>query len=290
MQKNKKNRLNKTHKLHLFGSFAWALVFFIGYHQPVNAASTSSSFIQSYNAPSSLQEGMIVQLQNNNANNVEPATESNIYRTFGVVVNLGNAAIAVENNSKTANQVFVANSGRYQVLVSDQNGTISTGDYITLSSVNGIGMKDNATEPIVVAQALGSFKGTGAILGTDNLKTSNGTQIVHIGLVSASISIGHNPLLSISNSGVPKILENLSKSIAGKTVSPWRIWLGVVVLLLVAIISGSMLFGAVRSSLISIGRNPLSKKAISKGFVEVVLLALIIFISAVFGVYLLLKV
>jgi hypothetical protein len=289
MLKTKQKRFDKSLHLHLLGIIAWSLVLLMVLHHPT-PVSAESSFIQSYNTTSSLQQGMIVQLQKTNANTVEPATQTNIYNTFGVVVNMANASIALEQNSKSNNQVFVANSGHYNILVSDQNGPIEAGDYITLSPIDGVGMKDNSTEPIVVAQALSSFDGSGPILGTDQLKTSTGTEKVHLSLVQASISIGHNPLLASSSTIVPKALEQLSKTVTGKSVAAWRIWLAVAILLVVAFIVGVMLYGAARSSLISIGRNPLSKKAITKGFIEVVTSALIIFISAVFGVYLLLKV
>jgi len=304
MQKNNKNRHKILSKSHLLDMFVGILFVFTIGSASVFAASTKSSgstssstssgnnsaFIQSFNAATDLQQGMIVQLQKNNNNSVEPATQSNISQTFGVVVNLSSAAIAVQDEDKSGTQVFVTTSGRYQILVSDQNGAINTGDFITLSPINGIGMKDNTNEPIVVAQAIGSFNGTGPIIGTDELKTPTGTEKVHLGLLSANIAVGHNPLLVSANSSVPKVLQSFSNTVAGKNVSSWRIWLGVAILAVIAFIVGSMLYGAVRSSLISIGRNPLSKKAITKGFIEVVLSSLIIFTSAVFGVYLLLKV
>jgi hypothetical protein len=289
MQKTKKNTLSNSSSLYLLGLLAWFLVFFLANLHPVTAA-TPSTFIQSYNSLSSLQEGMIVQLQKGDSTTVVPASQTSIYNTFGVIVNQADASIALENNSKTSDQVFVANSGHYSILVSDQNGPVNTGNYITLSSLNGVGMKDDSTEPIVVAQALNSFNSNSPILGSDQIKTSSGNETVHLGIVEANISIGHNPLLSSNNNDVPKVLGQFAQTVAGKAVSAWRIWLGLAVLFVVSFISGTMLYGAVRSSMISIGRNPLSKKAISKGFIEVALTALIIFISAVFGVYLLLKV
>lgn len=303
MSKTKINSKVNSPKLYLLGVFSWLFLFFAVSSQAAFATSTSSNsssssssssnnsaFIQSYNAATNLQQGMIVQLQKSGSTSVGPATETSIYQTFGVVVNLSSAAIAVQNQDKVGTQVFVATSGHYDILVSDQNGAINPGDFITLSPVDGIGMKDNSAEPIVVAQALGSFNGTGPVIGTDKVAISTGTQTVHLGLVSASIAIGHNPLLVASNSSVPKVLSQFTKAVTGKDVSAWRIWLGVTVLGVIAFIVGSMLYGAVRSSLISIGRNPLSKKAITRGFVQVVLSALIIFTSAIFGVYLLLKV
>lgn len=290
MLKPKKNHQHKTSHLHLLGALAWLTVVFLSSSHPVAASTPNSSFIQSYSASTTIQQGMIVELQQSNSNAVEPASQNNIYRTFGVVVNLANASIAVENVSNQTNQVFVANSGHYSVLVSDQNGPILAGDYITLSPVDGIGMKDNTAEPIIIAQALSSFNGTGPLIGTDTVKTSSGVETIHLGLIDASISIAHNPLLINANNDVPKVLSSFSQTITGKIVSPWRIWLGVSVMAVVAFIVGSMLYGAVRSGIISIGRNPLSKKVITKGFLDVVISALIIFTSAVFGVYLLLKV
>jgi hypothetical protein len=306
MQKINQNKQAKSSRLYRLGLLAWLLVIFLGVHHSAMAASSksssspssptsstsnsgSSAFIQSYNATTDLQQGMIVQLKKSSGNGIEPASQTSIYQTFGVVVNINSAAIAVQNEDKSGTQVFVATSGHYDILVSDQNGAIEAGDYITLSPIDGIGMKDNSSQPIVVAQALSSFNGTGPLIGSDKLKTSTGTETVHLGLVNAIISIGHNPLLVASNSDVPRVLAQFSQSIAGKPVSSWRIWIGVAILGVIAFIVGSMLYGAVRSSLISIGRNPLSRKAITKGFVQVVLSALIIFTSAVFGVYLLLK-
>ena len=235
MPKNTKNRSDNSMKLHLLGAIAWFLMFFLFSHHAVNASS-SGSFIQSYNSSTSLQEGMIVQLQKNNSATVEPATQTNILDTFGVVVDMANASIALEDNSQTNKQVFVANSGHYYILVSDQDGSILPGDYITLSPVDGIGMKDNSTEPIVVAQALGSFNGNSPVLGTDVVKTSTGNETIHLGVIEATIAIGHNPLLAPTNSGVPKVLEQFSKTITGKSVSAWRIWLSITVLVVVALI------------------------------------------------------
>jgi hypothetical protein len=50
-----------------------------------------------------------------------------------------------------------------------------------------------------------------------------------------------------------------------------------------------ILYSGVRNTLISIGRNPLSKKTIYKGLIQIILMGLIIFITGLFGVYLLLK-
>jgi hypothetical protein len=55
-------------------------------------------------------------------------------------------------------------------------------------------------------------------------------------------------------------------------------------------VAGIMLYSGARSSLISVGRNPLSRSVIIKALGQVVVLSLIVFISGMFAVYLLLKV
>lgn len=275
----------------------WLLITALPSGGSVLAASSSKnqppeSFIQSYGTSTTIQEGMIVQLVKNNSNNVQVASQNNPFGTFGVVVNVDDASIALTNPTQaTTNQVYVTTGSQYNVLVSDQNGGIKVGDYITLSSVNGIGMKDNTTSPIVVGQALAPLTNTTPIVGSTSIKNSLGKSItVHFALIKTNIAIAKNPELVATSSSVPSILTSLSHSITGKTVAAWRIYLGLAVLAVVAFIVGSMMYSAVRNSLTAIGRNPLSKKAITKAFIQVVLSALIIFTSSIFGVYLLLKV
>ena len=56
-----------------------------------------------------------------------------------------------------------------------------------------------------------------------------------------------------------------------------------------AFIAGAVLYAGIRSSITAIGRNPLSKKSILRGLLQVIFTSLIVFIISVFGVYLLLK-
>ena len=54
-------------------------------------------------------------------------------------------------------------------------------------------------------------------------------------------------------------------------------------------IAGSLLYSGIRSSVISIGRNPLSKESITKSLLQIILTSIIIFLIGLFGVYLLLR-
>jgi hypothetical protein len=185
----------------------------------------------------------------------------------------------------------VANSGRFTVLVSDQNGSVNIGDYITVSAVSGIGMKAGNVDPIILGKAIESFDAgdTNQVVNTVTVKDSkNQEQQLRIGQVLVDIGIGKNPLLKIDDS-LPSILRRASELVAGKPVSAIRVYMALAVLAVSSLVAGSLIYSAVRSSLIAIGRNPLSKKSIIRGLFQVVIIGLSVFLSGVFGVYLLLK-
>lgn len=50
-----------------------------------------------------------------------------------------------------------------------------------------------------------------------------------------------------------------------------------------------LLYAGVRNAIISIGRNPMSRKSIVKALIQVILTSLLILIIGLFAVYLLLK-
>ena len=106
--------------------------------------------------------------------------------------------------------------------------------------------------------------------------------------MTVDVSIGKNPMLK-SNNDLPTALRRASELVAGKPVSPIRVYMSLAILVVATAISGSLIYSAVRSSITAIGRNPLSKKAIMRGLFQVVIIGLIVFISGIFGVYLLLK-
>ncbi|HEY5267513.1 MAG TPA: hypothetical protein VII94_00010 [Candidatus Saccharimonadales bacterium] len=279
--------------VHTLGLISWIIFFSLVSRHPSFAANTQiqQSTVQSYGTSEALRPGIVVQIDPKNIENVIPASQSTITRTFGVVVNPSLSAIAVNKSTSSSNSAYVSSDGNYQMIVSDQNGPITLGDYLTLSAVDGIAMKDNSIEPVTVGQASSSFNGTSGVIGTEKLPLSNNSyQTVHFGIIYASVSIAHNPLIASENSVVPSFLVDFSKGVVGRTVSAWRIYVALIITLAICVIVGSMLYGAVKSSLTAIGRNPLSKNTLFKGFIQSIISAVIIFISGLFLVYLLLKV
>jgi hypothetical protein len=99
---------------------------------------------QSYSTTENLSLSSLVSLKENSSDEVIAATYANVDNLLGVVVSATSSSLSLTNNLE--NQVQVASSGTLQVLVSDINGSITRGDYITASPISGVGMKatDNA--------------------------------------------------------------------------------------------------------------------------------------------------
>lgn len=245
-----------------------------------------------YQTDTPLQRGMIVRLSEKDKNKVVPLSEKSSTKMEGVIVAANDAPVTLSTADSTSQQVYVATTGRYSVLVSNQGGPIKANDYVTVSSLDGIGMKAGSKQPVVVGKALAAFDGKTSVSGKATLKDETGRKVeVAVGLVPIDISISRNPLEKISESRVPGVafLQSGASVLVNKTVDPARLYLSVVILIIVAAIAGSILYSGVRNSLVSIGRNPLAKASIVRGLIQVVVVSIIIFIIGLIGVYLLLK-
>jgi len=256
----------------------------------VAPAFADSGSVQGYGAAGPIDIGTIVQLVDKGSTEVQAATQAQLQNMFGVVVDRNQLPLAISNPS-VQNETYVAVSGTYSVLVSTQGGPISTGDYITLSSVNGVGMKASTKEKTVLGRAAGSFDGKGVTLGKTTIKDTSGKDIqtVTMGTIPVTINIQHNPNVKSTKVDVPQWLERLGQQIADKQVSPVRIYLSMAITAVSLITAIIVLYAGVRNAIISIGRNPMSKKSIFRALLEIILTSILILIIGLFAVYLLLK-
>jgi hypothetical protein len=244
---------------------------------------------QSYAASSPIENGAIVVLTGEKSNRVEIATQANVQNMFGVTVDRNTQQLAL-SNSENENEVFVAVSGTYNVLVSNQAGAIKSGDYLTLSSVNGVAMRAGDEEVTVFGRANANFDGKGTVLGNSSLKNSAGETInVALGSIPVTIDIKNNPNHKSTDSNLPEVLKRVGQAIAEKEVSPVRIYLSMGIAAVSLIAAIAVLYAGVRNGVISIGRNPMSKKSIFRALMEVILTSALILIIGLFAVYLLLK-
>ena len=261
-----------------------SVLILISSHYPLLAQAVT----QGYGSEQTLQRGMLVQLKASDATKVEAVKQAKSDKMYGVVVDSNDAPVTLSADGK---KVFVATAGHFDVLVSTQNGEIKTGDYIAVSAIDGIGMKGGDKEPEVIGRALAGFDGkTAVISSTEVVDSDGGKHSVTIGRVPVDITVSRNPNLKGTEANLPEMLRKASEAIAGKPVNAVRVYIALFVFLSTTILAGILMYGGVRSAIISIGRNPLGKKAIIRGMFQVVITGMIVFITGVFGVYLLLKI
>jgi len=256
-----------------------------------SAPTATDGIAQSYTATdSSIRQGMIVGLDRQDTTKVVLLTTHNVADMLGVAISASDAPLAL-SGSTTTTQVYVATSGQYNVLVSNQNGAISIGDYVSISGLNGIGMKAQDTEQTVLGRAVSAFSGSSSsATSSATVTASNGAKTtVSIGVITVAVNVISNPNLGKGTGDLPGFLQVASSSIANKSVSAPRVYLSLGVLVLTAFISGSLLYSGVRNGVVSIGRNPLARRSIVRSVMQVVLVSVIVFIIGLFGVYLLLR-
>ena len=268
-----------------------ALGFMVGPARAVAAGSSAAApggVEQSYSAGAEVLSGMLVELKPQARNTVMPISSRDIGKLAGVVVPVNSADVVLTPASAATQQMLVAATGRYGVLVSNQNGAIKTGDYVTVSALDGIGMKAGSDQPEVIGQAADNFDGTGNVIDTVHLKNSAGhAMTVSIGRITVNVRLASNPLFKNVNN-LPGFLNRAVKVIANKPVSPARVYLSLLVLIATLIIAGSMFYGGIRGGLVAIGRNPLAKKAVSRGLAQSVIFGLVVFAAGVLAVYVIL--
>jgi hypothetical protein len=262
---------------------ALLILVLLGISHPLDA----QTLTQGYGTDGPIQKGMIVRIKDGDESKVVPLSLEEADKMHGVVVDSNDAAVTLSADNE---KVFVATTGKYEVLVSNQNGEVNEGDWITISAIHGVGMKASTGDSYVMGKALETFDGSNKVAGVTKLKdSSGGERDVRMGRIRADITVARNPLYKGEEPNLPGYLRKISEQIAGKPVDATRVYLGLIVMLVTTAVAGSLLYGGVRSGIISIGRNPLSKKSVIRGMVQVIIVGLIIFILGLFGVYLLLK-
>ncbi len=246
--------------------------------------------VQGYAADSVLQTGTIVQLSGGGANKVTPATSKNLNQMYGVTVDPHELSVTVSDAS-LLNEAFVATSGTFNVLVSSQGGVIKAGDYITLSAIDGVGMKASTDELTLFGRASYGFDGKSNVIGNSTLKDTTGhtNQTIALGVIPVAINIQRNQNQKSTKANLPGALQRTGEAVAEKPIGPLRIYLSLFIVGLSIIVATVTLYAGIRNSIIAIGRNPLTKRTIMRGLIEVILASFIILIIGLFAVYLLLK-
>ena len=273
----------------IIGAIA-ALLTALGVATVSMAVDTGGGSVQGYSAEQPIDYGTIVELADRDARRVKAASQAGLKNMFGVVVDPQQLPVRLSSEG-LENEVYVAVSGTYNVLVSTQGGEINTGDYITLSSITGVGMKAGTEEASVFGRAVSGFDGKSLTRGSAKIQDVNGNdlQTVQLGSVPVTIEIQRNPNEKSTKVNVPDVLERIGQAIAEREVSAIRIYISLAITAISLITALIVLYTGVRGSIISIGRNPMSKRSIFRALLQIILTSFLILVIGLFAVYLLLR-
>ncbi len=243
-------------------------------------AGAVTTISQGYTTDAPLSVGTIVSLKKNTSDQVEASTTANNSNTLGVVVNPDNSLLSVSNGKS---QVQVATTGTLQVLVSDINGQIKRGDHITASPITGVGMKATGNV-LVLGIAQGDLDGNG---GKETYKDKSGKEhTAYIGTVPVLVNVAYY-FKEPEKTVIPGAIQNVANAIAGKNVSTMPILVSGGIFVITIIVVVSIVYSMIRSSIISVGRNPMSQSAIYRNLIQLsslVLLILAVGFSAIYMV------
>jgi hypothetical protein len=259
---------------------------------PASAASTtlSSPVTQSYSADSSVLAGMIVRLKPHTSTTVSPLASPDIRSMLGVVVPANAAPIVLTPQAATARQVLVATAGHYGLLVSNQGGPIKSGDYLTISSLAGIGMKAGSEQPQIIGRATSDFNGTSNVIGRVPLKDNKGrTTTVAIGDITVNVQLAQNPVFQKNANSLPGFVSRLAGDSATQPAHSARIVLGIAVLVATFFVAAVVIYSGVRNGMVAIGRNPLAEISIGRGLVRTIIAGVLIFVAGMAAVYFILS-
>lgn len=249
----------------------------------LGAPAALASLSQGFATTAPIAVGSLVALDAKSTGNVVVADINNTQRLFGVAVSPSSADISLGSGGN--GQVQVATTGSATIFVATTNGPIHVGDYIAVSPIAGVGQKA-VGKSRVIGTAQVDFDGTGANANRRTIDSGGGKKEVAIGQIPVVISVTEYNLDDGQNYSVPPWLQNFSNVLAGKPVTPVRIIIAAIILIISMISVTVLLYAAVRNSIISIGRNPLSRGSVYKGMFQVLLIALVILGVGIGAMYL----
>lgn len=220
--------------------------------------SAAAPLIQTYSSNKPLLAGTVVFIDAKTGY-VEAASTEDNRKILGVVVGVDDPQPGLNN---ALNKVLVARSGKISILVSDVNGTIQSGDKISTSQIPGVSMKAAKGETAIgiAKEAYDGSKGQNSYEVTNSsgvTKTANSAAI-HAEIQLQNLNGGSGA------SGSASVSDRADTPNDGNFISSTGVIISIVIVLILIVIMVIIVYTNVRSSFISIGRNPLEQKGIPK--------------------------
>jgi hypothetical protein len=248
---------------------------------PVQAQGNSSIAQGFQTKDVNVTSAALVSVTQNDPKSIELTSTDNIEHMVGIVSDKPLIELSGGESG-----VQIVTSGLTVALISDINGKVVNGDKITASPIEGVGMK--ATESMII---IGTAQGNLASTDTEArsvIDNAGKKRTVHIGLLPVQVGVSYFTVKNEKSTFVPGFLQELANNVGGRNVSPMRVLVAGLILLLLFISVTVLLYSAVRSSIISIGRNPLSESAVRKSLFEVGLTVGAVLLFSSLAIYLVL--
>lgn len=246
---------------------------------PTRAAGIAQGFESS---DGGLQVGMIAALATDSTAEVpkvERASTSNKAKVVGIITTIDSSSLTFTSGGT---KVYVTSSGESTVLVSDVNGAIKKGDVISVSPLKGIGMRSNADEVAVVGVALEDFPSTNTT--TREVNTNEGSKKTVV-TANLRVSLDTKTVSTEQAAKATPFLLLFGESITGKSVSQNQVLISLVIFFILLIVEGSIIYGAISSTVTSLGRNPLARAAVYRQLLQVTWLSLVILVFGLGAIY-----
>ncbi len=243
------------------------------------SSSLYAQSISQYFAPlvKNISNNSIVSVGGNNiVLGVYPTTSPNDNNLVGVVDYKSNITTGISGN------VPVVSSGTVNVLVSNINGVIKKGDYITSSIIPGVGEKDTQSGKIL-GKALSNFSFSHFLYKKTIFQNGKSVQIL-VEKIPVLLGISYFTY----NNNFSGILLSFGKAVVGKNVSFFN---SLIAILIISVGVFTLIYGvsvSLKHSLLGISRNPLSKDSIEKNLVFIIISLIFIFMVTLVLGYLIL--
>jgi hypothetical protein len=251
-----------------------------------NVGAVTSSISQGYKTQdTNLVTGMAASLSSDSTDTerlVVAASTANLDRFVGIITTVEDNLVTL---SGSATDVLVSTDGQVPAFVSDLNGEVKRGDFVSISPVNGVLMKsDGSGLSRVVGIAQQDFS---EITSEEKqINTSNGQQTIKVGVLKLEIS--QNVVKSADESEDKTALVLAGESLTGKSVGQIQVLAALVIFAVILIVEGSIIYGAIHSTVTALGRNPLAKKAVFRQLLQVSWIAVVVLIVGFGSIYLIL--
>jgi hypothetical protein len=238
-----------------------------------------------FNTSQALSEGMVVSLDPDDKEKVIASNISNSDTIVGVV-----SGIAVSDG---VTEVEVATEGTIDVLVTTLYGDIKKGDVLGLSTISGIAAKFGG-QGVNIGTATEDLNTSGASVTEQQISSEDGADAKTHKVGYVPVKIGIQKVASgeaaKQENYIPSAVQQFSNGLAGKSVTGGRIIAAAAVVVTGFAASMIIIRNAINSSIIAIGRNPLTKKTTLNTLMGIFTLAITILFSSLAVGFLILRI